>query len=102
MSERLGVPVEAVDSPRAAVEDADIVATATNSATPVLDAAWLTPGMHVGYIREFEMSDEALARADRVVVHTRQGDIDHHTPVGREALDRKSTRLNSSHANISY
>ncbi|HLH24120.1 MAG TPA: ornithine cyclodeaminase family protein [Chloroflexota bacterium] len=86
MAARLGVPIEAVDDARAAVEGADIVLTATNSATPVVDAAWLLPGMHVGFIREFEMSDAALARADRVVTHTRQADIDHHTPTGQEAL----------------
>ena len=39
MRTRLGIAVEAVGSPRAAVEGADVVATATNSATPVLDAA---------------------------------------------------------------
>jgi len=86
MRETLGIPVEAVDSARAAVDGVDIVATATNSATPVLEADWLAPGMHVGFIREFEMSDATLARADRVVVHTRQGEIDHHTPAGQEAL----------------
>lgn len=86
MRARLELPVEAVDSARAAVEGADIVLAATNSATPVLDAAWLRPGQHVAFIREFEMSDAVLARADRVVVHTRQGDIDHHTPAGRADL----------------
>jgi alanine dehydrogenase len=86
LSERLGLSIEAVDSAREAIEGADIVATATNSVDPVLDADWLQPGMHVGFIREYEMSDEVLARADRVVVHTRQGEIHHHTPVGQEAL----------------
>jgi ornithine cyclodeaminase/alanine dehydrogenase-like protein (mu-crystallin family) len=86
LEERIGCPVEPVDSARATVDGADVVATATNSAAPVLDAEWLRPGMHVGFIREYEMSDEALERADRVVVHTRQGDIFHHTPVGQEPL----------------
>jgi ornithine cyclodeaminase/alanine dehydrogenase-like protein (mu-crystallin family) len=86
MAGRLEVPVEAVDSAQAAAEGADILLAATNSASPVIDAAWLRPGMHVGFIREFELADAVLARADRVVTHTRQGDIDHHTPVGREDL----------------
>jgi len=85
-SAQLGIAIEAVDSAPAAVDGADIVLTATNSATPVLDAEWLAPGMHVGFIREFEMDDAVLARADRVVTHTRQGDIDHHTPTGLEKL----------------
>lgn len=86
LAARLGVPVEPADDARTAVEGADIVLAATNSATPVIDAAWLRPGMHVGFIREFEMSDAVLARADRVITHTKQGDIDHHTPAGQEAL----------------
>jgi ornithine cyclodeaminase/alanine dehydrogenase-like protein (mu-crystallin family) len=86
MTGRLGVPVDAVDEAQAAVDGADIVLTATSSATPVIDDGWLQAGMHVGFIREFEMSDAVLARADRVVTHTKQADIDHHTPVGQEAL----------------
>lgn len=41
------VEVVAVASPRDAVVEADIVVTATGSATPVLDPAWLQPGTHV-------------------------------------------------------
>jgi ornithine cyclodeaminase/alanine dehydrogenase-like protein (mu-crystallin family) len=83
---QLGVSIEAKESAREAVAGAGIVLAATNSATPVIEAEWLERGMHVGFIREFEMSDAVLARADRVVVHTRQGDIDHYTPVGQDAL----------------
>jgi alanine dehydrogenase len=86
MSGQLELPVEAVDTARAAVDGADIVLSATNSATPTIDADWLQPGQHVGFIREFEMPDAALEHADRVATHTRQGDIDHHTPVGGEHL----------------
>ena len=86
MAARLGLPIEAVDDARAAADGAEILLTATNSATPVVDAAWLQPGMHVGFIREFEMDDAVLARADRVITHTRQADIDHHTPTGQETL----------------
>lgn len=86
LTARLGVLVEPAEDARSAVEGADIVLAATNSPAPVLDAAWLRPGMHVGFIREFEMSDAVLARADRVVTHTKQGDIDHHTPIGQSEL----------------
>lgn len=86
MGEALGVPVEAVGSAREAVAGADIVAVGTNSGSPVLDKAWLEQGMHVGYIRDFETDAETLARADVLVVHSRQSDIDHYTPRGREDL----------------
>ena len=61
---RLGVPVQATPGPREAIEGADIILAATNSAAPVIEADWLIPGMHVGFIREFEMSDAVLARAE--------------------------------------
>ena len=86
LGSELGIPVEAKENPSAVVDGADIVLAATNSATPVIDAGWLQGGMHIGFIREFEMSDAVLARADRVITHTKQGDIDHFTPVGQEQL----------------
>ncbi|MFI5266924.1 MAG: ornithine cyclodeaminase family protein [Chloroflexota bacterium] len=78
--------VVAVDSAEEAVRDVDIVVAATNSGEPVIDASWLQPGMHVSFIREFEADDATLARADVLVVHTKQGEIDHYTPRGHEAL----------------
>jgi alanine dehydrogenase len=86
MSLELDCRVEAVDSAREAVEDADIVVGATNSGQPVLEASWLEPGMHVSFIREFEADDATLARADLLAVHTKQGEIHHYTPIGRESL----------------
>src|SRR5262249_61502057 len=37
----------AVDTPEQAVRDSDIVITATNSKDPVLDADWISPGIHI-------------------------------------------------------
>jgi len=86
LGRELDVPMEAVPSPSEAIEGADIVVTATNSGDPVLDGDCLRPGMYVGFIREFEVDDATLGRADVLVVHTQQGDIDHYTPRGREDL----------------
>jgi alanine dehydrogenase len=73
MSQRLGVEVTPVESSRQAVEGADIVVTITASREPVLNGAWLSPGMHVAaaggadpYVRELD--DEAVQRADLIVV----------------------------------
>ncbi len=82
----LNITITQAHNAQEAIEGADIVATATNSGDPVLDPDWLEPGMHVGFIREFEASDAALDRADVLVVHTRQGEIEHHTPRGGEHL----------------
>src|SRR3712207_7384138 len=43
---------------------------------------------------------DLLASTDRG--EQRQDGLHHHSPVPDPPLDRKSTRLNSSHANISY
>ena len=47
---RFAFPIEAAENAQAAVRDADIVVTATSSATPVLAREWLAPGVHVNAI----------------------------------------------------
>ena len=76
MSERVGVPVEPVDNAQI-VGEADIVITATNASSPVLEGAWLKAGAHVNAIgsnsllrREIDM--EAVRRADVIVVDDRE------------------------------
>src|SRR3712207_7122571 len=51
----------------------------------------------------FGESGEADVRAENVrLTDTGQPSFRLHTPSGASDVDRKSTRLNSSHANISY
>jgi ornithine cyclodeaminase/alanine dehydrogenase-like protein (mu-crystallin family) len=47
MSEKLRIPIEAVDSAEAAVSGSDIVMCATNTFKPVLDGNWLERGSSV-------------------------------------------------------
>lgn len=73
MSARIGVPVRAVDSASRAAEDADIVVTATTSATPVVSGTDLAPGVHINAIganhaHKSELDAEAVASADVIVV----------------------------------
>ncbi len=70
MSKRLGIPVQAVGSPAAAMADADIVAAATNTLDPVLRAEWLRPGVHGSAIKVQEVGIDLLRRCDRVAFHT--------------------------------
>jgi len=72
MNGRLGAIHMSRSGAQAAVRDADIVITATNSTTPVLDASWIRPGTHVNAIGSFRPDmrelDPALFARARVVV----------------------------------
>jgi alanine dehydrogenase len=73
MSERLGIPVVAVDSAVAAVRGADIVTTATTASVPVVHGGDLTQGVHINAIganhaNKRELDEDAVASADVIVV----------------------------------
>lgn len=69
---RPGLKVTAAPDAAAAVAEADIVVTTTPATTPILDAEWLRPGVHVTAMgsdqhSKNEVAPAALARADRYV-----------------------------------
>ena len=73
MTAKLGIAVEAVDSPEPAVREADVVATITTSTTPVFRGEWLREGTHVSaaggaHPYATELDEATIARADAVVV----------------------------------
>jgi alanine dehydrogenase len=81
MADATGVDVVAVDSGEAAVREADVVACATTSSTPVFDAAWLRPGAHVSGVGAFrlgmiELPPAVFAAASLVAVDSRQAAIE--------------------------
>ena len=55
-----GVAVVAADSPQEAVQSADIVITATDSSTPVIESSWLKPGAHVNALGPKQVSRSEL------------------------------------------
>ncbi|MFB6097309.1 MAG: ornithine cyclodeaminase family protein [Haloferacaceae archaeon] len=67
MGEALGIDVEAVDGPEAAVADVDIAAACTDTRSPVYFEEWLSPGTFVTNTVPTELDDAVLAAADRVV-----------------------------------
>jgi ornithine cyclodeaminase len=76
MADATGIEVVPVDDPQAAVREADVVACATTSSTPVLDAAWLRAGTHVNGVGAFrlgmvELPPQLFATASLVVVDSR-------------------------------
>jgi len=72
MDRRLDASVAAVSSSAAAVEGADVVITATNSAEPVFDGDLLDPGTHVTAMGQYhpqkrELDDTTIARSTYVI-----------------------------------
>jgi ornithine cyclodeaminase/alanine dehydrogenase len=53
MTEKLDIPVIAVDDGRTAVKDADIVLTATTSSKPVFKRRWIKEKVHISAIGAF-------------------------------------------------
>lgn len=73
-----GVAVRAADDPREAVAEADMVCCVTTATTPLFEAAWLGPSVHVAGAGSHTSAARELPRAlfDRatsVVVDTREG-----------------------------
>ena len=71
MSESLALPVEAT-TPEALVRESDVVITTTPSRAPIVQAAWLHPGLHITAMGsdlpgKQELDPEILHRAHRVV-----------------------------------
>lgn len=85
MAQRLAIDVIPTRDVRQAVERADVICTATSSATPLFDGAWLQPGTHINavgaYTRSVRELDATAIRRSRVFVdhhvaaHTEAGDI---------------------------
>ena len=77
MMRRLSIEVRPVASPRQAVEDADIVITATTSPEPILPGDWLKTGCHINAIgsnwanrRELDLA--TLQRSDVIVTDSKE------------------------------
>lgn len=73
MTQNLGIPVTAVDSPEVAYRGADVVVTCTNSIDPIFRGAWLEQGMHLTSVLTWEVDDECYTRSDLTVLSLREG-----------------------------
>ncbi len=99
LTEQLQIEVRPVVSARTAVEDADIVITATTSGEPVFMGEWLKPGCHINAIgsnwaRRREIDDETLERASLITTdsleqaRTEAGDLVVPANAGKLAWER--------------
>ena len=83
MAELTGVECIALDRAAAAAGGADILVAATNAASPVVEPEWLAPGMHLTCVKDSELGEATIRRADRVVIHVRRHAPDNYI-AGRE------------------
>jgi ornithine cyclodeaminase/alanine dehydrogenase-like protein (mu-crystallin family) len=69
--------VQITSDPRSALQHADIVLAATNSATPIFDGRDLLPGTHItgvgSFTSQMQEIDAVAVQRSRVVVDSRQG-----------------------------
>ncbi len=73
-STRLEFRIKAVNNPREAIEDTQLVSLVTNSLSPVLDGDWLRPGMHVNSVQRGELDTRTIERSDFIVIRSRDRD----------------------------
>jgi ornithine cyclodeaminase len=94
LSRELGVLCRASPS-KEAVEDADLVVTATRSKSPVFDGAWLKPGCFVAAVGTSlpngrELDDATFRRATRVIVEWKEQSM---TEAGEVVLSKATGAL---------
>ena len=76
MTEVLGCPVQVAESPETCVREAQIVVTTTPSRRPLIEAAWLHPGLHITAMgsdadNKCELEPTVLTAADRFLCDRR-------------------------------
>ena len=68
MERKVRVPVEVVERPQEVADGADILVAATNAITRVIEPEWLRPGVHVTCVKDCELGEETIRRAE-IEVH---------------------------------
>src|SRR5918996_1169999 len=75
-SERIEIPVTAVQSSQKAIEQAELVLVSTNSAEAALGGTWLRPGLSIfGIGRPNEFDDETYLRATMICVTSKTHEL---------------------------
>jgi ornithine cyclodeaminase len=97
-SARHGLEVEAIASARAAVADASLICTTTSSREPVLEGAWLTPGVHINAVgacfADSRELDSATVAGSRLFVDRRESALNE---AGDFLLARRDGAIGDDH-----
>ncbi len=101
VAEKLGLKCDAADTPRQAVEGADIVVTVTVADAPIVKDAWLKKGSLFAHVGSYQEEEEAVVfNADKVVVDIWEEVLHRGTPLlARLFRDGKISEARI-HANI--
>jgi alanine dehydrogenase len=98
MAREVGIPVHAAESAEAAMADADILITATNSRTPVFSGDSLKQGMHITSIANGdktrtrqELDDTVLRRAEPIFVTSKETVCVNESDIFRAVRDKVIT-----------
>ena len=67
MSKWLGIEVQAVDNPKAAIANSPVISLATNSRSTVIESSWIAPGALVNSITSGQLPKDLVANS-RVIV----------------------------------
>lgn len=82
MSARLGLDVRAVESPEAAVRDADVVVTVTVADEPIVKDAWMKQGSYFAAVGSYQEEEFAVVlNSDKIFVDGLEHVIHRGTPV---------------------
>ncbi|MFQ5610584.1 MAG: ornithine cyclodeaminase family protein [Anaerolineae bacterium] len=82
MSAQLGIDVQAVSTPQAAVEGADVIVTATVADEPIVKDAWVKPGSLFVHVGSYQEEEEAVVEhSDMLVVDDWQAVLHRETPI---------------------
>jgi len=84
MSKQLGIDIHATRNTQQAIENSDIICTATNSPTPLFDGKWLKPGAHINAVGAYKSTMREL---DTTTLHRSRVFVDRHEAARAEAGD---------------
>jgi len=101
VSETMNLKVEAVESPRQAVEGSDIVVTVTVADEPIVKDSWLKRGSLFAHIGSYQEEEEAVIfNADKVVVDIWEEVLHRGTPLLARLFNAGKITEQRIHANI--
>lgn len=101
MSDKFHLEVQAVDTPREAVEGADVIVTATTADKPIVKNAWVKPGSFFAHVGSYQEEEEAVvSHSDMIVVDDWEAVLHRRTPILAKMVLSGQLQQEEIHANL--